>query len=249
MTGVYRLADLNIEITSLYETIHEMCADYRAEEGCTPDFTVSTTQENIDFERERAALSDAVEGLPEQDYPDHWLETNAVHRQIAEKLPDCGAFLLHGSAVAVDGACYVFTARSGTGKSTHTRLWRELLGARAVMVNDDKPWVRIKGERAVVYGSPWDGKHHLSRNIAVPLRAVCILERAAENTIRPVSGTDALATLLQQIYRPADPAALERTLELIDRLCGCVSLYQLGCNMDIGAAELSYRTMRGGQAE
>ena len=238
MSHIYCFADVRVGVESVHAAVHGLCADYAAD-GPTA-FTVRTVQRDIDAERSRAERPG---------FSDAYLETLAVCRGIAERLPFYDAFLFHGSAVAVDGEAYLFTARSGTGKSTHTRLWRELLGARAVMVNDDKPWVRITGERAVVYGSPWDGKHHLSRNIAVPLRAVCILERAAENTIRPVSGTEALATLLQQIYRPADPSALERTLELIDRLCGRVSLYRLGCNMDIGAAELSWRIMRGEQAE
>ena len=245
MTGVYRLADLNIEVTSLYRTIHEMCADYRAEEGCTPDFAVCTTQENIDFEHERAALVNAVEGLPEQDYPDHWLETNAVHRQIAEKLPDYGAFLLHGSAVAVDGACYVFTARSGTGKSTHTRLWRELLGDRAVMVNDDKPLVRVTERGTLIYGTPWDGKHRLSRNISVPLKAICILERGEENQIREIDMDEMLPKLLLQAYRPMNPAGTKELMEVFDRMAETVKFYRMQCNMDVSAAEMSYTTMRG----
>ncbi len=245
MTGIYRLADLNIEITSLYGTIHEMCADYRAEEGCTPDFSVCTTQENIDFERKRAALVNAAEGLPEQDYPDHWLETNAVHRQIAEKLPDYGAFLLHGSAVAVDGACYVFTARSGTGKSTHTRLWRELLGERAVMVNDDKPLVRVTERGTLIYGTPWDGKHRLSRNISVPLRAICILERGEENQIREIDMDEMLPKLLLQAYRPMNPAGTKELMEVFDRMAGTVKFYRMQCNMDVSAAEMSFTTMRG----
>ncbi len=245
MTGIYRLADLNIEITSLYQTIHDMCVDYRAEEGCTPDFSVCTTQAGIDFERERATAVNAYEGLPEQNYPDDWLETNAVHRQIAEKLPDYGAFLLHGSAVAVEGACYVFTARSGTGKSTHTRLWRELLGERAVMVNDDKPLVRVTERGTLIYGTPWDGKHRLSCNISVPLRAICILERGEENQIREIDMDEMLPKLLLQAYRPMNPAGTKELMEVFDRMAETVRFYRMQCNMDISAAEMSYTTMRG----
>ena len=80
---------------------------------------------------------------------------------------------------------------------------------------------------------------------AVPLAAVCILERAAENRICGISPSEALPMLLQQAYRPMDAAAMERTLGLIDRLAGAVRLFRLGCNMDIGAAKLSYETMKG----
>ena len=79
----------------------------------------------------------------------------------------------------MDGEAYIFTAVSGTGKSTHAMLWREVFGERVRMINDDKPLIRITPEgKAVVYGTPWDGKHHLSKNSAFPLKAICWLTRA-----------------------------------------------------------------------
>ena len=111
-------------------------------------------------------------------------------------------------------------------------------------MNDDKPLIRVTetGE-AVVYGTPWNGKHRLGSNISVPLKAICVLERSAENHIGKIDRAEALPTLLQQAYRPADPAALAKTLALIDRMK--VEYYRLGCNMDISAAELAYNTMKG----
>lgn len=243
MNGLYRIADLNIGIHSLYEDVQALCRNYRATGDA--DFMIEVTQSEIDLERGRSAREDIIEGRPVRNYPDAYLETLAVYRRIAEKMPDYDTFLFHGSCIAVDGAAYLFTARSGTGKSSHTRLWRKLLGDRAVMVNDDKPLIRVSEAGAIVYGTPWDGKHHLSSNIAVPLRTVCILERAAENHIRRITPSEALPMLLQQVYRPMNAAAMAQTLHLIDRLTGCVNLYRLGCNMDISAAELSYNTMKG----
>ena len=83
--------------------------------------------------------------------------------------------------------------------------------------------------------------------VAVPLKAICILERAAENSIREISKKDSLPILLQQVYRPADAAALVKTLSLLDRMKE--KFYRLGCNMDISAARLSYHTMRAAQEE
>ena len=153
--------------------------------------------------------------------------------------------MFHGSCIAVDGVGYLFTAKSGTGKSTHTRLWRELLGVKAVMVNDDKPLIRMTGEGAVIYGTPWDGKHRLSSNIAVPLKAVCILERAEENAIHPITADEAYPMLLQQVYRPMDRMAMNTTLTLIDRLAVSVNLWRLDCNMDPEAARVAYEAMKG----
>ena len=228
---IYQFAERKVEIRSLFPYVHQLCFAYRT--TGEPDFVVATSPSDISYER-----SLHVDG---ERYGDAYLETLSVYRKIAEKMPFYDTFLFHGSCIAVDGAAYLFTAKSGTGKSTHTRLWRELLGDRAIMVNDDKPLLRVSSDGVIAYGTPWDGKHHLSANLLVPLRAICILERAEENWIEPA--TDALPMLLQQAYRPRDPQALRKTLALVDRLD--VPLYHLGCNMDLSAARLAYETMRG----
>ncbi len=232
MTNTYRFADISIQISTVYPDIHSLCSEY--ESSNPADFTISTVQADIDNERSHTEQAH---------YPDIYLESLAVYRKIAEKAPDYNTFLFHGSAIAIDGAAYIFAAKSGTGKSTHTRLWRKMLGNRAVMVNDDKPLIRVQPDNtALVYGTPWDGKHHLSNNISVPIRAICILERSQENQIHEVSKSEAFPMLLQQTYRPSDANALTKTLALLDRISA--RFYRLGCNMDISAAELSYQTMK-----
>ena len=228
----------------MHPMIHEQCREYRA--AGVPDFRIEITPSDIVFEREKSAQADKAEERAIQFYSDGYLETLAAYRKIAERMPEYDTVLFHGSCVAVDGAGYLFTAKSGTGKSTHTRLWRELLGDRAIMINDDKPLIRISDSGAIIYGTPWDGKHHLSNNIAISLKAICILERAKENAILPVTREEALPMLIQQTYRPADPLTLAETLTLIDRLGMEVKLYRLRCNMDISAAKLSYGTMKEG---
>lgn len=241
MKSLIRLAGRNISIDSLNSEVHELCDDYRVEGSI--DFYVKTTKEDIDFERAQSIREAEQEGYSPYPYSDSYLETLAVYRKIAERMPNYDTFLFHGSCVAVDGVSYLFTAKSGTGKSTHTRLWRKLLGGCAVMVNDDKPLIRLTGHTADAYGTPWDGKHHLSRNISVPLKAICILERGVQNSIKEITRKQALPMLIQQTYRPYDPIALQKTLTLLDRMD--VRLYRLSCNMDISAAELSYNTMKG----
>lgn len=238
---IIRNADRNIEIVNLYPLVERKCREYMVKGGA-PDFTVWITQEDISFERVKSEREDIAEGRPVRLFTNAYLESLAVYRKIAEQMPFYDTVLFHGSCIAVDGVGYLFTAKSGTGKSTHARLWREFLGERAVMVNDDKPLIRINADgTATAYGTPWDGKHRLSSNVAVPLRAICILERGTENAIREIGFEEAYPMLLQQCYRPADREAMARTLELLDRLN--VKIYRLACNMDIGAAELAYRAM------
>ena len=244
MTGTYLIGDQMIGISSLYSAVHDYCRDYRAVGA--PVFYVETTPEDLVFERERSEQIGEVIPVQSEENRNKELEILAVYRQIAEQMPFRDTFLFHGSAIAVDGAGYLFTARSGTGKSTHTRLWREMLGDRAVMVNDDKPLIHLTEDGAVVYGTPWNGKHRLGTNAVVPLKAVCILGRGERNSIRGITREEAFPMLVQQSYRPLDPAALAKTMTLVDRLSRTVPLYRLECNMDPEAAELSYNTMKEG---
>ena len=232
MTGVYRIAGLTIRIDSLYSEVHTMCAPYRKEGPV--DFSIATTHADIDFE-----------STPPHSFPDSYLETLAAYRKIAEKLPRYDAFLMHGSCIAVDGCAYVFSAKSGTGKSTHTALWRKLLGDRAVMVNDDKPIVRSIGGCMKAFGSPWDGKHHLSSDVSFPLKAICFLERSETNRIITLSRADALPLLVRHVYRPSDPSALEKTMGLLGGMD--IGFYRLYCNMEMDAANLSYSEMSGSE--
>jgi hypothetical protein len=208
------------------------------------DYSVFTTQADIDYEREKSAHEDEIEGIPIRQFSDGYLEELAVYRKIAEQMISYDTILFHGSVIAVDGIGYLFTAKSGTGKSTHTRLWREYFGDRAVMVNDDKPLLQISDSGVIAYGTPYNGKHRLSNNICVPMKTICILTRAADNHIEPITRELAYTMLLQQVYRPADTIKMMQTLTLVDRLADSVKLYRLGCNMDISAAKIAFEGMQ-----
>lgn len=243
MNNIYKIAGKIIEVETIYNDVHELCKEYQY--SGNPDFSVTVSQYDIDYERMKSALEDKKENIPVRSFPDSYLETLAVYRKISGHMPEYNTVLFHGSVVAVDGTGYLFTAKSGTGKSTHTRLWREYFGKRAVMVNDDKPLIHVTENGILVYGTPWDGKHHLSRNISVPLKAICILTRAEENHIERISRSDAYPMLLQQIYRPHNPDKMKKTLEILDNISDNVNLYRLGCNMKINAAEVAYNAMKG----
>lgn len=231
ITDRYEFAGKTVEVNSLHEAVHRYCAAYRTD--APADFSVTISQEDIEYERAR-------EETP--GHADAYLEELAVYRKVSEKMPYYDTILFHGSVIAVDGAAYVFTAKSGTGKSTHTALWRRLFGDRAVMVNDDKPLLHV-GDVVTAYGTPYDGKHKLSNKIAVPVKAVCILERAEENSIVKITRSEAYPMLVQQAYRPVDIAAMQKTLSLIDKMADTVELYRLGCNMDPDAARVAYEGM------
>ena len=228
-------------VNALFESTQIFCSNYLS--SGAPDFSVSIFPEDIEFERDKSARENALEGLPPRTYPDAYLETIAVQRKIAEKLFDHDILLFHGSVLALNGKAYLFTAKSGTGKSTHARLWRETFGGQVVMVNDDKPFLRIEDGRAIACGSPWNGKHGLGTNIQVPLRAICILERGEENSIEQIAPAEAVFMLLQQSNRPRLGTKMPRYMELLDRLSKAVRFYRMRCNMDREAAKMAYEMM------
>lgn len=249
---IIRLANRYIEINNLYHFIKDYCSDYMikdAEKLPIPDFSIKVDIEDIDFERDKSATEDKKEGIPVRHFTDEYLETLAVYRKIAEQMLSYDTILFHGSVIAVDGFGYLFTAKSGTGKSTHTRLWRENFGDKAVMVNDDKPLLRITKDGVIAYGTPWDGKHRLSTNISVPLKGICILERAAENHIIRLDTKEQMRSaypmIVQQTHKSSNPANARKIMELIDRLMVTVPIYRLSCNMESEAAKVAYEGMQG----
>ena len=239
---IIELAGWVISVSVLHEGTAKLCSNYTSD--ALTNFNIILTQKDIKHEQEVSVRENVFEGLPVREYSDAYLESIAIQRKITEAFFEYDILLFHGSVVAVDGQAYLFTAKSGTGKSTHTRFWREVFGEKAVMVNDDKPFLEIRPEGVTVWGSPWMGKHRLGANIGVPLKAICILERGAENSICPISAQEALPMLFQQSARPRNPGLMGKYMELVDRLAAGVEFYRMKCTMSPEAARMAYEAMK-----
>ena len=152
--------------------------------------------------------------------------------------------LLHASAVVMDGYAYLFSAPCGTGKSTHTGLWRQAFGQdRVQLLNDDKPAIRRENSRWYAYGTPWSGKTDQNINMRVPLGGVCILARGETNVIAPFGGSAAIFALLEQTARPPMAAARARLLELLDALLTEIPVWKLHCTPTVDAAHTAQSAM------
>ena len=240
------MEDFNIELAGIplnvkckYVENKNFFNDYYTDK--TPEFTIEPNDELIRSVQTDFDHMNAAEEQPIVSYNESFLENNAIHILAVEKLLEYNVLMLHGSALAIDGKGIIFTAKSGTGKSTHTRLWREVFGSRVLMVNDDKPLIRV--DEAKIYGTPWNGKHHLSCNISVPLKAIVKLERATENTVVPASVKDALTTMMKRGHIPAEQRQKTLLMDLYIRLINSVPFYNLECNMDPDAARVAYNTL------
>ena len=230
-----RIAELNIGIDNRYEYVERFCRGYIIDSGCDLDFTVAVTEDDIDGEL-------AIATIP---VSRGYAETICVYRAICDRvLREYDGFLLHAAVIEFEGRGYAFSAKSGTGKSTHIALWKKVFGDGVTVVNGDKPIVRYKNGEFIAYGTPWCGKEGYGRNTFVPLRALCFLERAVENSIARMSPSDAVARVFNQVILPNDVESFDRMSTLLDRMLGAVPCYLLGCSMEDEAARVAYNGMK-----
>ena len=236
------IADLVVGVDPMFQSTKEYCRPYLSDKE--PEFFVHVTVEDLIFEQEMLDLEAQEEGLKRRKFTDPFLERTTIQRKVADHLLSRNTLMLHGSTVSVDGNAYLFTAPCGTGKSTHTRLWRELFGERAIMVNDDKPFLQVTPSGVLAYGSPWSGKHGLATNICVPLKGICLLHRGAENTITRASDKRLRDILYHQAHFPVDEMLSRKVVSLLDSLMEMVPLWEMYCNKEPDAAKVAYDAMR-----
>ena len=236
-----KIAGVVGQVSCLFDSTSFYFKSYLTEEK--EDFSICISRDNLVFEQAELDAEAVAEGFRFRKFTDPFLERAAIQRAFGEFLFDRGVLLMHGSAVAVDGEGYLFTARSGTGKSTHTRLWCQLFGDRAGMINDDKPFIGLAGAEVMIYGSPWSGKHGLDSNVAVPLKGICFLERGVENCIHLADTQQVLPQLLKQGYCPVDAKKQEQYQNLVQQLAQRIPLWQMQCNKDLSAAKTAYEMM------
>ena len=234
---VMEIAGLPVQVQPLFETTAVYCRNYLTKRE--PVCCIEIHRTDLELEQRLLNLEADEEGLKRRKFPEPFLERSAIQRRVADVLLERKVLMLHGSTVAVDGQAYLFTAACGTGKSTHTRLWRELLGERALMVNDDKPFLRFTEDGILACGSPWSGKHGLDTNISVPLRGICILKRGPENQIRRIGAGECREMLRQQCHVPEGMA--EPVYRLLDHLMERVPLWEMECTKEIEAAQVAYQ--------
>lgn len=225
------LANMIIRIQGVYDTLREYCKEYITTEIEIEDFSITVTSEEIQNERESNEYDQKS---------DNYIEIIMTLLKIADELPDRNKFLMHGALVAWKRAGYIFTAPSGTGKTTHVRLWKKYLGSDAEIINGDKPILEVKEDEIVAYGTPWAGKERLQKNTCVPVRGICFLRQSEINTIHKLSKKEALLLLLPQIYIMSDSQKAGKTLELFSEVLERIPIYEFRCNISEQAVKCSF---------
>ena len=231
-----RLAGITVEIDNRHNLVYEQCAEYLCADSA-PAFRVSVS--TAEMQAYQAACGRPMT-LPEA-------ESYLLYRRICGIMPKYGVFLLHAAVVEMDGRGYAFSARRGTGKSTHTSLWETyfngLAGSRylATVINGDKPLVRRAPDgRFWAYGTPWCGKEGKQVNRRCPLTAICFLEQGDTNRVQVTSTADTAARLMEATLLPPDPDGQDRLAALIGAAVRDIPALTLTCTPEIEAAEVAY---------
>ena len=168
---------------------------------------------------------------------------NALMMAYAFSAACTGTMLMHASVIRCDGKGYLMTAPSGTGKSTHTRLWYDNIPGCDLM-NDDNPVVRIIDGQAIVFGSPWSGKTPCYRNIQAPVGGIVRIQQRPENSIHKLNPVQAFCNLLPAMSNMKwDKRVYNGICDGISELIRLVGMYELGCLPNAEAAILCHDTI------
>lgn len=228
------IAGLKIAIHNRFPFVESICASYILQEKDF-DFEVIASEEEIDAEKK----------LYPDKHSDGFIESVCIYRSIAKQLPYYNSFVLHCAAIEYDEKAYCFAAKSGTGKTTHIKLWRHLYGEKVMPINGDKPIIRCIDGEFYVCGTPWSGKEMFNRNTMVPFGGICFLSRGENNSIEKLCGFDSLNSLIPQVFLCNNEDADGLTLKLLDKLINLKPLWLLKCNMDVEAAKISHDALCG----
>ena len=233
----YRIADLSVNMQVGGRTLKQ-----------SEPFLVSETDDpNADInmfdiaERVVYAMEHTVSPKSDPDVVEYVVSGSRFYRLLV----NFDGFMLHSSAVVLDDKAYLFSADSGVGKSTHTKLWKERF-ENAYILNDDKPALRIFEDEIYVYGTPWNGKSSESVNKKVKLGGICFLYRNDKNVIRKLTSSEALQRMIRQTaQRKFKRHTFEKLMGHWDKLLQQCPIYEMGCLPDTEAVELAYQTMKG----
>lgn len=227
--ALYNIADLLVQMEVSGRTAAQ-AAPYKIQQG-TADITLCyDTAKTLE-------LNPQYENLEQAEY----MASGAC---FARLLLENNGFQLHASSVILNGKAYLFSAPSGTGKSTHTEKWVRLFGAK--YLNDDKPAVRLTKDGWMAYGTPWSGKHDLSNPEKAQLGAVAFVNRGEQNTICRLTPQEAVPYFISQLLRYINADQMVLQLELLDRLLETVPVFLLTCRNDDEAAFVARKAMEDG---
>ncbi len=190
---------------------------------------------NLDWSKFEYTVSDASK---EFDVPNEVRSFNILSNIMQNVILFKKGIIIHSSAIDYKGNGIAFFAPSGTGKSTHTSLWKKYYPDDVIIINDDSPAVRLDEGKLQMYGTPWSGKTNINVNICTPLKAIVFLRQARENKIRKVtSPIEALQVILPEIYKPVFEEMANLNMNMLDILIKNIPMYVMYCDISREAVD------------
>ncbi|MBQ2717207.1 MAG: hypothetical protein IJF75_01235 [Clostridia bacterium] len=215
----YRICDIVVEIKTKSEKVIKYFSDYLYSDNLNAELVIEYSSDEIsDFAKSKGVSA--------------WIaEITMILRDFSNfAIKERSAILFHSSAICVKNQAILFCAPSGTGKSTHSKLWIKNF-SDVEYINDDKPFIRKKGDDYFVYGSPWRGKHNLGNNISAKIKAICFIERASENSIEEINALKAISGLVNQSVRVREENDIDKLLQVFREVITTTKIYKLRVNM------------------
>lgn len=229
----YNIADIIVDLDVQYPRLKRQIEDYKYD---------GDRKTNVKIRFEEQFFKDRLIDFPHLDCDT--IEYMFLGAEYYTALVHFNGMMLHSSCVVYDGKAYLFSAPSGTGKSTHTQLWLKRFPGSYIL-NDDKPAIRITENGIYAYGTPFSGKTDLNVNTGVPIGGICVIERSEINKIETLPTDEALFSIMNQTVRPSKEDEMDKMLDTLDKVVSNVPVYRLSCNMELSAAEVAYNGMKG----
>ncbi len=231
---IYDIAGLRVQLNNKCEFTNRFCQKYLSEDQ-TSKVDIQATVTKDEFLQEKAQSPD---------FSDGYIENICLYRSLCVQIPRLNRLLLHASVLDYNGLGFAFLGRSGTGKSTHTKLWLQYIDGTRV-INGDKPILEEGEGGFIAHGTPWQGKEGWGCKDKTVLKGLCFLEQAKENSIRALTPAETASKLFTQILIPSGEEEAAQTLELLDRLIAKTPAYLLRCDISQQAVKTSFEMMTG----
>lgn len=231
----YKIADVVVDFDVEYPRLQRQIEDYKYN---------GDRETNITIRFPEKFYEDSLKDFPYLDLDT--IEYMFLGAEYYSALVHFSGMMLHSSCVVYEGKAYLFSAPSGTGKSTHTQLWLKQFPGSYIL-NDDKPAIRITENGIYAYGTPFSGKTDLNVNTGVPIGGICVIERSENNRIERISTDEALFNIMNQTVRPYKEEEMDKMLNTLEKVVSNVPVYRLSCNMELSAAEVAYNGMKGNE--
>ena len=226
----YKIADLIVEYTAKYDDLKRLSEKFEYNGKKEADIALTVTDKHLENMLSRSVEGTTIGGV------ENFAFSNVFNRAAIKY----GVMLVHSSALIYDGGAYLFSADSGVGKSTHTKLWLKAFGDKVHIMNDDKPVVRLYDDHAVAFGTPFDGGSGIALNESYPLKAIIFVERGEENSVRIPGSKEIIQKLYFQTARMVNRETAEKMLVNIENILHLTKFYVLTCNMNVSAANVAF---------